>query len=184
MPSYQGLLNTLRISVVGIVAATILGTLVGIGRLSSNWIVSKLATVYVEAVRNVPLAFFVIAGCSSWSSVCSPDPDAWQIGGLAIISNRGCRGPVVSVRRWASAHRHRSDRRSSPGRVADGDRGVGPDRRAAADGPVGRRVRSSSCSCSDGSCSGTSRRCPRLDGRATTGGIGSTHRSSHCSSPS
>jgi general L-amino acid transport system substrate-binding protein len=59
---YQGVLNTLRISVAGIVAATMLGTLMGIARLSSNWIVSKLATVYVEAVRNMPLALFVVAG--------------------------------------------------------------------------------------------------------------------------
>ena len=59
---YQGMLNTLRISVAGIVAATVLGTLVGIARLSSNWIVRRLATVYVELVRNVPLALFVTAG--------------------------------------------------------------------------------------------------------------------------
>ena len=87
---YQGLLNTLRISVAGIVAATILGTLVGIARLSKNWIVSKLATVYVEAVRNVPLALFVIAGLLVVVLGVFPTiQDAWQIGGLAIISNRG-----------------------------------------------------------------------------------------------
>ena len=87
---YQGLLNTLRISVAGIVAATILGTLVGIARLSKNWIVSKLATVYVEAVRNVPLALFVIAGLLVVVLGVFPTiQDAWQIGGLAIVSNRG-----------------------------------------------------------------------------------------------
>ncbi len=50
----EGLLNTLRVSVVAIVAATVLGTLIGIARLSSNWIVKKLATVYVEAVAQHP----------------------------------------------------------------------------------------------------------------------------------
>src|SRR5690606_9753527 len=43
----QGVLNTLRVSVVGVVLATVLGTLVGIGRLSRNWMVRALATVYV-----------------------------------------------------------------------------------------------------------------------------------------
>jgi general L-amino acid transport system permease protein len=50
-----GAINTLRISISGIVAATILGTLIGIGRLSSNWIVNRIATVYVETIRNIPL---------------------------------------------------------------------------------------------------------------------------------
>jgi general L-amino acid transport system permease protein len=91
---YQGLLNTLRISVAGIVAATILGTVVGIARLSKNWIVSKLATVYVEAVRNVPLALFVIAGLLVVVLGVFPTiQDAWNLGGLAIISNRGVAVP-------------------------------------------------------------------------------------------
>jgi general L-amino acid transport system permease protein len=51
----SGLVNTLLISVIGIILASIMGFTVGIARLSSNWIVSRLATVYVEIVRNVPL---------------------------------------------------------------------------------------------------------------------------------
>jgi general L-amino acid transport system permease protein len=91
---YQGLLNTLRISVAGIVAATVLGTLIGIARLSKNWIVSKLATVYVEAVRNVPLALFVVAGLLVVVLGVFPTiQDAWELGGLAIISNRGVAVP-------------------------------------------------------------------------------------------
>jgi general L-amino acid transport system permease protein len=91
---WQGVLNTLRISVAGIVAATILGTLIGIARLSSNWIVSKLATVYVEAVRNVPLALFVVAGLLVVVLGVFPTvQDAWEFGGLAIISNRGVAVP-------------------------------------------------------------------------------------------
>jgi general L-amino acid transport system permease protein len=91
---YEGLLNTLRISVAGIVAATILGTLVGIARLSSNWIVRKLATVYVEAVRNVPLALFVIAGLLVVVLGVFPTiQDAWNLAGLAVISNRGVAVP-------------------------------------------------------------------------------------------
>lgn len=91
---YQGLLNTLRISVAGIVAATILGTLIGIARLSKNWIVRKLATVYVEAVRNVPLALFVVAGLLVVVLGVFPTiQDAWQPAGLMIISNRGVAVP-------------------------------------------------------------------------------------------
>ena len=50
-----GLLNTLLVSAVGIVVATVLGFVVGIARLSNNWVVSKLATVYIETLRNIPL---------------------------------------------------------------------------------------------------------------------------------
>ena len=50
-----GLLNTLLISVLGIIAATVLGFVLGVARLSHNWMISKLATVYVETLRNIPL---------------------------------------------------------------------------------------------------------------------------------
>ena len=91
---YQGLLNTLRISVAGIVAATILGTIIGIARLSKNWIVNKLAAVYVEAVRNIPLALFVVAGLLIVVLGVFPTiQEAWELGGLAIISNRGVAVP-------------------------------------------------------------------------------------------
>ncbi len=50
-----GLLNTLLVSGIGIVFATIIGFVVGIARLSSNWIVAKLAALYIEVLRNIPL---------------------------------------------------------------------------------------------------------------------------------
>ena len=50
-----GIWNTLRLIVVGIVLATILGTVMGVARLSSNWLVSTIATLYVEVIRNTPL---------------------------------------------------------------------------------------------------------------------------------
>lgn len=55
-----GVVNTLRVSVVGIILATIVGLLVGIGRLSSNWLIRSLSTVYVEAFRNTPLLLQLI----------------------------------------------------------------------------------------------------------------------------
>jgi general L-amino acid transport system permease protein len=50
-----GLLNTLFVSVVGIVLATVLGVIIGVARLSPNWLVSKVASGYVEVIRNTPL---------------------------------------------------------------------------------------------------------------------------------
>ncbi len=49
-----GLLNTIVVAVAGIVTATIIGFLVGIGRLSKNWLISRICTVYVEVFRNIP----------------------------------------------------------------------------------------------------------------------------------
>ena len=49
-----GLLNTLLVTVIGVILATILGFIIGVARLSPNWIISKLATVYVEVFRNIP----------------------------------------------------------------------------------------------------------------------------------
>ncbi len=50
-----GILNTIKAAVVGIVLATALGTVAALGRLSSNWLVSKIASIYIEIVRNIPL---------------------------------------------------------------------------------------------------------------------------------
>lgn len=50
-----GLLNTLRVSVIGVIAATLLGTTLGIARLSKNWLIARLAGLYIEVMRNIPL---------------------------------------------------------------------------------------------------------------------------------
>ncbi len=52
---YVGLLNTALVSFLGIILATILGFIMGIARLSSNWLVSRIAAVYIEIFRNIPL---------------------------------------------------------------------------------------------------------------------------------
>ena len=65
---FVGLVNTLIVSVTGIIAATILGTLVALARLSSNWLLSRIALVYIEFNRNIPLLvllfilYFVVFG--------------------------------------------------------------------------------------------------------------------------
>ena len=50
-----GLLNTVLITVLGIILATVLGFIIGVARLSKNWLISKLATIYIETFRNIPL---------------------------------------------------------------------------------------------------------------------------------
>ncbi len=57
---YVGLLNTLLVAAAGIVLATVIGLLVGVARLSRNWVISKLAYWYVEVLRNLPLLFQIL----------------------------------------------------------------------------------------------------------------------------
>jgi len=65
---FVGLVNTLIVSITGIIAATILGTLVALARLSSNWLLSRIAIVFIEFNRNIPLLvllfilYFVVLG--------------------------------------------------------------------------------------------------------------------------
>jgi general L-amino acid transport system permease protein len=89
-----GVLNTLRVAVVGVVIATILGTLIGIARLSTNWLVAKLAAVYVEVIRDIP----VLLQLFFWYTLLQGLPGARQslhpLPGV-FLSNRGLRLPVI-----------------------------------------------------------------------------------------
>ena len=86
----EGALNTLRVSIVGIVLATVLGILIGIGRLSGNWLLSQITRVYVEVVRNVPLLGLVIFAYLALVLAAMPRiEDAWQLDSLVTVSNRG-----------------------------------------------------------------------------------------------
>src|SRR5476651_1978873 len=57
---FVGLLNTLLVAVIGIFFATIIGFLVALGRLSPNWLLSRIAGAYVELIRNLPLLFQIL----------------------------------------------------------------------------------------------------------------------------
>lgn len=83
-----GLLNTLYVTVCGIVLATVLGFWVGLGRVSKNWLLVKLAEGYVELLRNVPVILQVIF----WSVVIRnlPSPrEAIDLAGFGYLTNRG-----------------------------------------------------------------------------------------------
>jgi len=64
-----GLLNTLAVAVLACIAATVLGVTVGILRLSKNWLVARLMTVYVEVFRNVPLLLWIVLTFTFFSEV-------------------------------------------------------------------------------------------------------------------
>ncbi|MBZ5761457.1 amino acid ABC transporter permease [Rhizobium sp. VS19-DR104.2] len=89
-----GLINTLIVAACGIVTATIIGLLVGMGRLSHNWLIAKLSTVYVEIFRNIPpllVIFFWYKG------VLSLLPDVKKAMSLPLsvyVSNRGVYMPA------------------------------------------------------------------------------------------
>ena len=89
---FVGVLNTLLVSITGCIAATILGFIVGIIRLSSNWLLSRVAYVYVEFTRNVPLILQIIL----WYAILIQLPrikQAIQFWNNFYISNRGLYGP-------------------------------------------------------------------------------------------
>lgn len=119
---WVGLTNTLLVSAMGIVAATILGFVIGVARLSSNWLVAKVSLVYIEVIRNIPLLlqiffwYFAVLGAL-------PSPrQSIDVGGTFFLNNRGLYVPepltqegfglvwiailaavaaVIGLRRWA-----------------------------------------------------------------------------------
>ncbi len=88
-----GLFNTVQVAVMGIGLATLLGTLVGVGRLSRNWLVGKLALGYVEALRNTPLLvqlFFWYFAIFLQLPDGSPErPPLQWLGGAVTLTNSG-----------------------------------------------------------------------------------------------
>lgn len=136
-----GILNTIRISVVGLLFATVLGIIVGIGRLSRNWLVSKASEVYVELFRNLPL--LVILTFVYLGLVLQGMPrieQAWTPLGWFVVSNRGIGVPWIDgaspwglvgflalglagwwlIIRWQGARFERTGKPSRAGRYGGG----------------------------------------------------------------
>jgi general L-amino acid transport system permease protein len=84
-----GLANTVRVAVSAIALATLLGILIGVARLSSNWLVRTLASIYVELIRNTPLLvqlfFWYFAVILKLPDIKTSN----EIPGVALLSNRG-----------------------------------------------------------------------------------------------
>jgi len=102
---WVGMVNTIRLSIAGIFFATILGVLVGISRLSSNWIVAKVASAFIEYMRNIPLLvhivlfFGVLGGLGNFGRTVDDAGEITQgpINGWLHISNKGLSIPRVHI---------------------------------------------------------------------------------------
>ncbi|MEN8191054.1 MAG: amino acid ABC transporter permease [Thermodesulfobacteriota bacterium] len=84
-----GLLNTLLVSALGIVFATIIGFTMGVARLSSNWLISKLAAVYIETFRNIPLLLQIFFWYFAVLRALPTPRQSWSAADLAFLNIRG-----------------------------------------------------------------------------------------------
>jgi general L-amino acid transport system permease protein len=84
-----GLLNTLLVAVIGIFFATIIGFLVALGRLSPNWLLSRLSGAYVELVRNLPVLFQILFWYLAVLSALPSPRQSISLFGSFFLSNRG-----------------------------------------------------------------------------------------------
>lgn len=90
-----GLLNTLLVTVIGVVLATLLGFVIGVARLSPNWIVSKLATVYVEIFRNIPPLLQILFWYFAVFLTMPGPRNSHNFGDTFFISSRGINMPAA-----------------------------------------------------------------------------------------
>jgi general L-amino acid transport system permease protein len=84
-----GLLNTLLVSVIGIFFATLIGFLVGLGRLSPNWLLSRVSGGYVELLRNIPLLFQILFWYLAVLGALPSPRQSISLFGVIFLSNRG-----------------------------------------------------------------------------------------------
>lgn len=89
-----GLLNTLLLSFLGVIAATILGVIVGVSRLSKNWLISKIATVYIETFRNIPLLLQIFFWYFAVLRALPGPKNSVNWGDIFFLNNRGFYSPT------------------------------------------------------------------------------------------
>ncbi len=90
-----GILNTALVAVTGIIAATIIGFLVGIGRLSNNWLIRKAATVYVEVFRNIPPLLVILFWYQGVLALLPNVRDSLSLPLGSYLNNRGFYFPAI-----------------------------------------------------------------------------------------
>ena len=86
---FVGLLNTLLVAVIGIFFATIIGFLVALGRLSPNWLLSRISGAYVELVRNLPLLFQILFWYLAVLAALPSPRQSISLFGSFFLNNRG-----------------------------------------------------------------------------------------------
>jgi general L-amino acid transport system permease protein len=90
---WVGLLNTLLMSGIGVILATIVGFTVGVARLSPNWLISRMATVYIETLRNIPLLLQIFFWYFAVLRAVPGPRQSINIGDAFFINNRGLYSP-------------------------------------------------------------------------------------------
>ena len=86
---WVGLINTLLVAALGIVFATVLGFIIGIARLSKNWLAARLAAAYVELIRNLPLLLQLLFWYNAVLKVLPELRDSVMLPGGGFLNNRG-----------------------------------------------------------------------------------------------
>lgn len=85
-----GILNTLVVAFLGCILATVIGIAVGVARLSKNWLVSRLMTIYIEGFRNVPVLLWILLASTAFSALLpGPRQAVPLLGGGFVPTNRG-----------------------------------------------------------------------------------------------
>ena len=92
-----GVMNTLKVSVIGIILASVIGTLIGVARLSSNWLIARLASTYVEIVRNIPPLLQLFFWYALVSDSLPPVRSALNPLPGVFLSQRGLWVPALSA---------------------------------------------------------------------------------------
>lgn len=92
-----GLLNTLLVTFIGIILATVLGFVIGVARLSPNWMISKLATVYVETFRNIPPLLQILFWYFAVFLTLPGPRGSINLDDTFFISNRGLNMPGATL---------------------------------------------------------------------------------------
>jgi general L-amino acid transport system permease protein len=91
---WVGLLNTLLVSGLGIVIATLLGFVIGVARLSRNWLIAKLAMVYIEVFRNIPLLLQIFFWYFAVLQAMPSPRRSFQLGDSIFLNIRGLSLPA------------------------------------------------------------------------------------------
>ena len=94
---WVGVLNTLKVAIVGIVLTTIVGVAVGVGRFSRNALVRGLCYGYVELFRNVPILLQLLMWYLFFLEILPPSNEAWNSAGLFFLSKAGLSFPVPTT---------------------------------------------------------------------------------------
>ncbi len=86
---FVGILNTLLVAFIGIIFATIIGFVVGVARLSKNWLIANLALIYIEMMRNVPLLLQIFVWYFGVLRALPGPRQSVDFGGTIFVNNRG-----------------------------------------------------------------------------------------------